>query len=434
MQIRKIVKLKINNENLEELEKLLAIWRFSVIQKRKGMNIEDINILTTYKNSLKQFNNFEIPMFHPILFNTGFAIDFENNIVYITDPEKKYHRIPLKVDKENTKYLKKEINNGAKATEIMIIPPSYLKGHHRRKEIVKNKHWKLHITLKKNIELLTKEEFRKLQRIAVLGVDLNSKHGVAYSLWVWNKKEDSMKPMKFGFLKPKLKSHQFQEIEKWKLQMNYGVSVKYNELFQRINRKIQRQNIAWIEKMSKMLIDIALESIKQYNCEIAIISFENLKDYEAGNNSKKINKKNAEWLRGKIVKRTFEKSLWINSMKILTYLPTFNKNQRNLRQILVDGDGTSITCSRCGNKEKKKGGEFFCSKCRFTDNIHINAARNIVKRTIEALKTMHLPETPWRVGGGQAWAKLPIHRNQHSPNETVTLLDGEALDELISTN
>jgi hypothetical protein len=25
-------------------------------------------------------------------------------------------------------YLKKEINNGAKATEIMIIPPSYLKG------------------------------------------------------------------------------------------------------------------------------------------------------------------------------------------------------------------------------------------------------------------------------------------------------------------
>jgi len=61
MQIRKIVKLKINNENLEELEKLLAIWRFSVIQKRKGMNIEDINILTTYKNSLKQFNNFEIP-------------------------------------------------------------------------------------------------------------------------------------------------------------------------------------------------------------------------------------------------------------------------------------------------------------------------------------------------------------------------------------
>jgi len=247
--------------------------------------------------------------------------------------------------------------------------------------------------LKKNIELLTKEEFRKLQRIAVIGVDLNSKHGVAYSLWIWDTKENLMKPIRARFL-PKMKSHQFQEIEKWKLQMNHGNSVKYNELWQKINRKIQRQNKDWIEKMSKMLIDIALESIKQYNCEIIIISFENLKEYEAGNNSKKINKKNTEWLRGRIVQRVFEKSLWINSMKILTYKPTFNKNQRNLRQILVDGDGTSITCSRCRSKGIKKGNEFFCSKCRFTDNIHINAARNISKRTIEVFKTIALPETP----------------------------------------
>jgi hypothetical protein len=96
-----------------------------------------------------------------------------------------------------------------------------------------------------------------------------------------------------------------EEIEKWKLQMNYGNSVKYNELFQRINRKIQRQNKDWIEKMSKMLIDIALKSIKEYNCEIAVISFENLKEYEVNknNNSKKINKKNAEWLRGKIIRK-----------------------------------------------------------------------------------------------------------------------------------
>jgi hypothetical protein len=32
--------------------------------------------------------------------------------------------------------------------------------------------------------------------------------------------------------------------------------------------------------MSKMLIDIALKSIKEYNCEIAIISFEDLKEYD----------------------------------------------------------------------------------------------------------------------------------------------------------
>jgi hypothetical protein len=398
LEVRKTVRLRVegDNENRRELERLSTIWRYSVIQKRKGINIDSFEILTTYKNSLKQFDNFEIPAFHPIAFNTGFSIDFDNNTIYITDPEKKYHRIPLRIDKEDMEYLKKEINNGAKATMIMIIPSSYKKGHHRRREIVKNKHWKLHITLKKNIELLTKEEFRKLQRIAVIGVDLNSKYGIAFSLWIWNTKENSMKPMKFGFVKPKLKSHQFQEIEKWKLQMNHGNSVKNNELYQRINAKIQRQNKDYCEKVSKNLINIALESIEEYNCEIAIISFEDLKDYEVNknNNSRRTNKKNSKWLRGKIIQRTFEKSLWNYSMKILTYLPTFNKNQRNLEQILVKARNTSITCSRCGNKEKKKGEEFFCSKCRFTDNIHINASRNIAKRTIEVLKTIALPETP----------------------------------------
>jgi hypothetical protein len=69
----------------------------------------------------------------------------------------------LKVDEENMKYLKKEIENGAKPTMIMVLPPSYKKKHHRRREIVRNSHWTLNITLKKNIELLTKEEFKKFQ-------------------------------------------------------------------------------------------------------------------------------------------------------------------------------------------------------------------------------------------------------------------------------
>jgi transposase len=395
MEVRKTVKLRVvgDNENLKELEKLLAIWRYSVIQKRKGINIDNLNIPTTYKNSLKQFNNFEIPAFHPIVFNTGFSIDFENSEVKLTSLER-YYRILLEIDEEDMEYLRKEINNGAKATEIMIIPPSYKKGHHKRREIVKNKHWKLHITLKKNIELLTKEEFRKLQRIAVIGVDLNSKHGIAFSLWIWNVKENSIKPMKFGFVKPKLKSHQFQEIEKWKLQMNHGNSVKYNELWQRINRKIRRQNVAWIEKMSKMLIDVALESIKQYNCEIGVIAFENLKDYEVNknSNSKKINKKNAEWLRGKIIQRVFEKSLWNYSMKVLTYKPTFNKNQRNLQQILVKARNTSITCSKCGSKGKINGRLFECRNCGYKFDKHLNASNNISKRTIGYLRTVASPD------------------------------------------
>jgi dihydroneopterin aldolase/transcription elongation factor Elf1 len=360
------------------------------ISKWKYKRNESFDSPSTLKASMKLFDCFEVS--HLTFCETGFSIDFDNNEVKLTSLER-YHRILLKIDKENMEYLKKEINNGAKATEVMIIPPSYLKGHHKRKEIVRNKHWKLHITLKKNVELLTKEEFRKLQRIAVIGVDLNSKYGVAYSLWIWNVKEDSIKPIRARFL-PKMKSHQFQELEKQRLQEIHKNSVKYNELWQRINRKIQRQNIAWVEKMSKMLIDIALESIKQYNCEIAVIAFENLKDYKAGNNSKKINKKNAEWLRGRIVQRVFEKSLWNYSMKVLTYLPTFNKNQKNLEQILVDANGTTIYCSKCGSKgklikyiAKGKIKKFFkCNNCGYSNNKHFNAGNNIVKKANEYLK------------------------------------------------
>jgi transposase len=355
---------------------LLLISLLSILLINNGSLISNINILN---------NGFE----NEILIDL--ALIFENNTIYITDPEKKYHRIPLKVDEKDMEYLRKEVNNGAIITMITIISSSYKRGKDRRREIIKNKHWGLHVSLKKDIELPTKEEFGKLQKIAVIGVDLNSKYGVAYSLWVWNKKEDSIKPIKCGFVKPKLKSHQFQELEKQRLQEIHKDSVKYNELWQRINAKIRRQNIAWIEKMSKMLIDIALKSIEEFNCEIAVISFENLKEYEAGNNSKKTNKKNTEWLRGRIIQRVFEKSLWINSMKVLTYKPIFNKNQRNLEQILVKARNTSIKCSRCGSKGIKRGKEFFCSKCRFTDNIHINASRNIAKRTIEYLRTMASP-------------------------------------------
>ena len=159
----------------------------------------------------------------------------------------------MKINEEDMEYLKKEIENGAKATEIMIIPPSYKKGHHRRREIVKNNHWELHITLKKNIELLTKEEFRKFQRIAIIGVDINSKYGVVYSLWIWNTKEDSLKPIRARFL-PKMKSHQFQELEKQRLQEIHKDSVKYNTLWQRINRKIRRQNNNWVEKCRRCLL------------------------------------------------------------------------------------------------------------------------------------------------------------------------------------
>jgi len=382
-----VVRLRVvgDNENLKELENTLNAWN---IAKWKYKRSESFDLPSTLKASMKLFDKYNVS--HLTFCETGYSIDFEKNEIKLTSLEK-YKRISLKVDEENMEYLRKEIENGAKPTMITVIPPSYKRGKHKRREIVKNNCWRLHITLKKNIELLTIEEFRKLQRIAVIGVDLNSKHGIAYSLYILDK-NNPLKQIEARFL-PKMKSHQFQELEKQRLQEIHKDSVKYNILWQRINAKIRRQNKDWIEKVSKMLIDIALKSIEEYNCEVSVIAFEDLRDYESGNNNKRINKKNAEWLR-RIIKRTFEKSLWNYSKKVLTYLPVFNKNQRNLEQILMKARNTSIICNKCGSKgklikyiAKGKIKKFFkCNNCGYKDNKHFNASANVVKKTVECLR------------------------------------------------
>jgi len=382
MEVRKTVKLRVvgDNENLKELEKLLAIWRYSVWRKRKGINIDNLHIPSTYQVSLKNFNGFSIPAFHPIVFNTGFSIDFDNNEVKLTSL-KRHKRVILKIDEENMEYLKKEINNGAKATEIMIIPPSYLKGKHKRREIVRNSHWTLNITLRKNIELLTIEKFKKLQKIAILGIDLNSRNGIGYAIWTWNRNNGLIKDEEIEFIKSKIKPHFFQEKVLRKLQRNHGNSVKYNELYQRINKRIQRQNKDWTEKASKEIINIALQSIKKYDADVVAIAFENLANYKANdNNRKEVNKANNQWLR-RITKRTFEKSLWSYSTKILAYKPI--NNQRNLEQILVNAYKTSKRCSRCGNYvEFISNNEIYCKHCNKHKNRHLNSAGNIARKAI----------------------------------------------------
>ncbi|MEM2554467.1 MAG: zinc ribbon domain-containing protein [Nitrososphaerota archaeon] len=411
MQIRKIVKIKIDSD--EYLWSILNAWNIAKYRYRR--NIE-FDLPSTLKASMKLFNKFNIS--HLTFAETGFNIDFDNNEIKLTSLEK-YKRISLKIDNDNMNYLKKEIENGAKATTIMVLPPSYKKGHHKRREIVRNNHWILHVTLKKNIELLTKEEFKKFQRIAIIGVDLNSKHGIGYAIWTWNRSNGLIKEEEIGFVKPKIKPHIFQEKNLEKLQRIHRDSVKYNIRFQRINLKIHRQNKDWVEKVSKNLIDIGLKSIEKYNCEIAIISFENLKDYEVNknNNSKKVNKANNQWLR-RIIQRTFEKSLWNYSMKIVVYLPIFNKNQRNLKQILINPYRTSKICSKCGNRiELITNNEIYCKYCNKHKNRHLNSAGNIVRKTILNLCYFidALPEHV--VLEGLPEAKASYHRKSSIPHE-----------------
>ena len=348
------------------------------IAKWKYKRSESFDLPSTLKASMKLFDCFKVS--HLTFCETGFSIDFEKNEVKLTSLEK-YKRISLKIFEENMEYLKKEIENGAKITMITVIPPSYKRGKHRRREIVKNNCWKFHVNLKKDIELLTKEEFKKFQRIAVIGVDLNSRYGIAYAVWIWNRNNGSIKDKEMGFIKPKIKPHFFQEKVLRRLQRNHGDAVKNNELFQRINKRIQRQNREWTEKASKEIINIALQTIKKYNSDVVVIAFEDLTGYKASsNNRKEVNKANNQWLR-RIAKRTFEKSLWNYSIKILAYKPI--KNQKKLEQILVDAYETSKKCSKCGNYiEFVSNNEIYCKYCNRHKNKHLNSADNVVRKAI----------------------------------------------------
>jgi hypothetical protein len=59
--------------------------------------------------------------------------------------------------------------------------------------------------------LLTVKKFKKLQKIAILGIDLNSRNGIGYAIWTWNRSNGIIKEKEIGFIKSKIKPHFFQE-------------------------------------------------------------------------------------------------------------------------------------------------------------------------------------------------------------------------------
>jgi hypothetical protein len=48
------------------------------------------------------------------------------------------------------------------------------------------------------LKLLTKEELKKFQRVVVIGVDLNSKYGIGYAIWTWNRSNGLIKDEEMG--------------------------------------------------------------------------------------------------------------------------------------------------------------------------------------------------------------------------------------------
>ena len=88
----------------------------------------------------------------------------------------------------------------------------------------------------------------------------------------------------------------------------------------------------------------------------------------------------------------------------LTKMIQYKAAQRGIQVFLVDERGTSMTCHRCGNadrKQRKSQGLFVCSRCSLEYNADLNGARNIMDRAgeqgflaralAEALKSGSIP-------------------------------------------
>jgi len=125
--VRKYVRSKESNKvkvvgDSENLWNLLNYWNLAKWKYRRN---EDFDLPSTLRASMKLFDEYNVS--HLTFCETGFSIDFENNTIWLTSLEK-YKRIPIKIDEEDIEYLKKGINSGAKATTIMVLPPSFKKG------------------------------------------------------------------------------------------------------------------------------------------------------------------------------------------------------------------------------------------------------------------------------------------------------------------
>ncbi|MBN1329170.1 MAG: transposase [Candidatus Heimdallarchaeota archaeon] len=124
-----------------------------------------------------------------------------------------------------------------------------------------------------------------------------------------------------------------------------------------------------------------------WHCQTII--FEDLRNYKAKGGSKKISRRNNDWLRGKI-----------------RFIITYKSKLHGLTIIRVSPYFTSTHCARCGYtkglkvRDSKsllrdtKGRWFYCPKCHFSVDRDYNAALNIYRaHTIDYVQAKSLAET-----------------------------------------
>ena len=201
------------------------------------------------------------------------------------------------------------------------------------------------IPIKKEVEI-------KRSYDGVVGVDLGLRNNAVITLLHKNGKITYVEFLKYRRLMHKIRML-WHRIDELKSMLPEGQ--RTSKRIQRLWRKIKRINNWIAHNVSKKIVEIAKENN-------SMIAMENLRGLHPvkGRNSRKLNRKINNWVRGKIVKYTAYKARW-----------------EGIRVKLVSPKNTSKICHLCGSQGLRAGANFLCEHCKRTYNADFNASVNI---------------------------------------------------------
>jgi len=306
------------------------------VQEIKDVVVESINSYAQLvgkgrKASLPRVKEFTVRLNYPrvvSVFEQGKEFDFFFKVKLSGD---KRVVIPIECGETQKQLLKDALNGKYKIGAFQLV---------RRDE------WFYFvIPVKKEVEL-------KQSYDGIVGVDLGLRYNAVITLLYKNGKITEVEFLKYRNLMHKIRML-WHRIDELKSMLPEGQ--RTSKRIQRLWKRIKRINDWIAHNVSKRIVEIAKENN-------AMIAMENLKRLYPvkGKNSRKLNRRISNWVRGKVVKYTIYKAKW-----------------EGIRVKLVSPKNTSKICHICGSQGLRTGANFFCEHCKRTYNADFNASVNI---------------------------------------------------------
>ncbi len=234
--------------------------------------------------------------------------------------------------------------------------------------ILREKTAELHVTQEKSVEARKVEESKKNPNLITIGIDLNVKN-----LAVITVRKNGVIIKTVFVTDGGLDYHRYLHMKLVsKHQWLSGKPVKGESSNKLLWGHVRRMNDYYAHMVSRRIVEVCLEIRRIYPGAEIVILFERLRKIKPkGSKSRILNRKQANQLKGKIIKFTRYKAYYLG---IVT--------------VEVNPYGTSRYCSRCGHKGerfslvkgervKMRGGKlFYCPHCKYLVNADFNASVN----------------------------------------------------------